>query len=143
MKRIVWILLVVLLIGCAKEPNDRKEVSINTENGLVLITAEIADTDKERAQGLMFRESLPENQGMLFIFDDEADRVFWMKNTLIPLDMIFISKDLEVVDIQHAAPCTADPCTLYNSTKPAKYVLEVNANYTIKNSISIGTKVKI
>ena len=66
-----------------------------------------------------------------------------MKNTLIPLDMIFISKESEIVDIKYAVPCREDPCAKYSPAKPAKYVLEVNGNFTIKNSIKIGDKIVI
>src|SRR6056297_767591 len=69
------------------------------------INVEIADSDKERQKGLMNRTSLCNKCGMLFIFDDERKHSFWMKNTLIPLDIIFINSKLKVVDIFHAQPC--------------------------------------
>ena len=77
---------------------------------------------------------------MLFIVDNEKTRSFCMKNPLIPLDMIFISNGFEIVDIKYAEPCKEDPCASYSPVKPAKYVLEVNGNFTIKNSIKIGDK---
>ena len=143
-KTALALLLILLLVGCSRQDyNTKRDISINTAKGTIAVQAEIADTDAERAQGLMFRQSMPGNQGMLFIFGKEEHQIFWMKNTLIPLDIIFIGKDLEIVDIQHAVPCTADPCPLYKSVKPAKYVLEVNANFTTNNNITIGSKVKI
>ncbi len=109
----------------------------------LIITAEVADTETERKTGLMFREYLGENGGMLFIFPEQAVQNFWMKNTLIPLDIIFISDELAVVKVQHAVPCTNDPCALYSSEKPAKYVLEVNGNLTDTYGIEEGSKVEL
>ena len=106
----------------------------------VYINAEIADTPEEITKGLMFRESLAEGEGMLFVFSDSAPRVFWMKNTLIPLDMVFISDEMEIIRIHQAIPCTADPCPLYMSERPAKYVLEVIGNLTAQKGISEGNK---
>ena len=80
---------------------------------------------------------------MLFIFDDGKNQTFWMKNTLIPLDIIFIGKDMKIVDIRYATPCNEYPCKLYQSSKPAKYVLEVNGNFTIKNNIKVDDKITL
>ena len=88
----------------------------------------------------MFREKLEENEGMLFIFDDEKQVSFWMKNTLIPLDMIFINKNLEIVSVKTAVPCEKDPCQVYESSKPVKFVIEANAGFAFKNRIDVGDK---
>lgn len=109
----------------------------------IKIKAEIADSPEERAAGLMFRQSLGKNEGMLFVFSDSAVRSFWMKNTLIPLDMIFISENRTIAKIHHATPCTSDPCQLYSSEKPVKYVLEVNANLTSAYGIREGSAAKV
>lgn len=113
------------------------------DNGekIIKISVEIADDNNEREKGLMFRERLDENSGMLFVFDDESYRSFWMKNTLIPLDIIFIGKNFEIVDIKNAVPCREYPCALYKSSKPAKYVLEVKGNFTMRNKVGIGDKI--
>jgi uncharacterized membrane protein (UPF0127 family) len=75
---------------------------------------------------------------MLFIFPEEMPRSFWMKDTLIPLDMIFISAYLVIVDITTMQPCATDPCPDYTSRQPARYVLEVNAGYCRSRNIAIG-----
>ncbi|HEU0276804.1 MAG TPA: DUF192 domain-containing protein [Rhodanobacteraceae bacterium] len=91
-------------------------------------TIEVATTPAEQTHGLMDRTSMPPNHGMLFVFADTEPRTFWMKNTLIPLDMVFFNGERRVVAIQaDAKPCRADPCRLYPSTVPARYVLELNA----------------
>ena len=117
------------------------KILIDNGAGLIKINVEIADDNEERIKGLMFREKLNENEGMFFIFEDESHQTFWMKNTLIPLDIIFIDKNFKIVDIKNAIPCKEEPCVLYKSSKPAKYVLEVNENFSTKNNISIGNKV--
>lgn len=89
-------------------------------------TIEIADTVEKRQQWLMYRKELPENRGMLFVFDRLDIHNFWMKNTLIPLDMIWLDSDFTIVDIQTAEPCVQEPCRDYIPKELAKYVLEIN-----------------
>lgn len=88
---------------------------------------EIADDREERMTWLMMRENMPEYSGMLFVFDISSIYGFWMKNTLIPLDMIWLDQYFKVVAIKTAVPCKEDPCPSYNPEVYATYVLEVNA----------------
>ena len=135
------VFLLIFLISCAQNFDEKLgEIAIGSGKNLIKINVEIADDNNERATGLMFREKLNENEGMLFIFENEDYQTFWMKNTMIPLDMIFIGKDFIIVDIKNAEPCREDPCKLYKSSKPAKYVLEVNSNFAARNNIKIGDK---
>jgi uncharacterized membrane protein (UPF0127 family) len=89
---------------------------------------EIAADDQSRTMGLMFRDELPDDRGMLFLFRREAPRSFWMRNTRIPLDIIYLDRDLRVVSIAaDVKPCRRDPCPSYPSRGPAQFVLELNA----------------
>ena len=126
-------LLLLFLVACTFQP------TISFDNGSTF-SVEFAQTDEERAKGLMFRESMNVNDGMLFIFDEEKSRRFWMKNTLIPLDMIFLDVNKTVVFIHaNVQPCEDDPCKLYESP-PAQYVLEINAGIAEKDGIVVGSK---
>lgn len=101
----------------------------------------LADTPRKRNVGLMFQKHLPEDSGMIFIFDKPIKTDFWMKNTLIPLDMIVISPDLKVVDIKmNLVPMSEDPII---SDALSSYVIEVNAGFCERNGIAIGDTVSL
>ena len=103
------------------------------------IDIELAQDDLKRQQGLMYRDKMADNQGMLFIFDDEDTRSFWMKNTILPLDMIFVNSHNEIVTIhKNTTPYSEQS---YTSTKPAKYVVEVNAGYADRHKIAVGDRI--
>ena len=93
---------------------------------------EIAKTPAQRELGLMFREKLDKNYGMVFVFSDSTKHSFWMKNTLIPLDMIRLDSSYKIVDIQQASPCLHNPCQIYVPKNDANYVIELNQG-TAKN----------
>lgn len=102
---------------------------------------EIADDNLERAKGLMFRKDLCNDCAMLFIFDKEGIHKFWMKNTLIPLDIIWINENLEVIHIAHAVPCIEEKCELYNSPdKNSLYVLELNKEKANEIGLKVGDR---
>ena len=105
----------------------------------VAIDIEIANTDYERELGLMKRKSMGENQGMLFIFPEEKMQAFWMRNTLISLDMIFINAQKEIVTIHKNTKVLSDQS--YPSTKPAMYVIEVDAGFSDGHNIKEGDKI--
>ena len=103
------------------------------------IKVEIAADDAARAHGLMDRTFMPADQGTLFVFPDSQIRTFWMKNTLIPLDMLFFDSDRKLVTLlANVPPCKADPCAVYPSTAPAHYVLELNAGTAVKLGMRKG-----
>ena len=106
------------------------------------LLVEIADNFFKRAIGLMFRNSLKQNEGMLFIFPEEKRRSFWMMFTKIPLDAIFFNSDKKIVEIIQMKTCNIN-CPSYTSKKKAKYVLEVNAYYYRKNKLKAGLSFKL
>lgn len=105
---------------------------------------EIADTQEKQALGLMFRDSMPADHGMLFVFPNEAPRSFWMKNTRIPLDIMYFDKDLRMVSVSaDTPPCRVSRCPSYPSKKPAKYVLELNAGVASELGVGPGDKLTL
>lgn len=109
------------------------------EEQIVKIDVEIADDDVQRATGLMYREYMAENQGMLFVFPHESPQSFWMKNTILPLDMIFVDAEGNVVKIhKYTTPYSEES---YQSGEPAKFVVEVNAGFTDKYGIKEGDRI--
>lgn len=136
-------LFLVLFIIALMLPYSRTNVTIISGRNKTSVIAEIADNPITQARGLMFRSSLPEGQGMLFIFGSDEPRSFWMKNTLIPLDLIFAKSDGTIVDIkENFEPCNDFDCPRYVS-KPAAYVLEVNAGFVKEHKIAAGDRMKI
>lgn len=146
-------LAIFLLAACNDEPENQiieePPVLFNKEGELELrrpsgetirkIDIEIADNAYERQTGLMYRENLETHQGMLFIFDDEAPRSFFMKNTHIPLDIIFFDSDSTAVSFQqNAQPMDETPLP---SGEPAQFVLEINAGLVDEWNIEIGDKI--
>jgi len=107
----------------------------------VCLIAEIADDNFKRQQGLMFRKSLPENEGMLFVFDEEQRYSFWMKNMFIPLDFIWISKDKRIIDIMTDVKPCVDACDNLIPKEKVKYVLEVNSGFVSKHKLNLGDQV--
>jgi len=105
---------------------------------------ELALTPEDQAQGLMFRENLPEKTGMLFVFAESARHHFWMKNTMIPLDMIWMDEAGRVVFVSaNTPPCTADPCPTYGPSAPARRVLEIAGGKAAKEGVNVGDVLKL
>lgn len=103
----------------------------------------IAKDALTRSTGFMFVEHLPENEGMYFVYDTDSSHGFWMKNCLISLDMIFLDSENNIVSIvKDALPCTSQPCPIYYSEVPYRYVLEVNGGIADKYGIQKGMKVE-
>jgi hypothetical protein len=116
----------------------------SVELGGKSFSVEIADTREKQALGLMFRDEMPADQGMLFIFPNEAPRSFWMKNTRISLDIMYFDKDLNMVSISaDTQPCRVSRCPSYPSIAPAKYVLELNAGTASELGVGPGDRLTI
>ena len=88
---------------------------------------EIARSEKQRNHGLMFRDRLEERRGMLFIFPRSGNHRIWMKNTLIPLTVVWVDEDNKVIGVRNLSPCVYDPCPSYGVSAPSKYILELSS----------------
>ncbi|MGZ4149603.1 MAG: DUF192 domain-containing protein [Actinomycetota bacterium] len=98
----------------------------------------VADTDPERAYGLMNVSSMPADRGMAFVFDQPTTAQFWMKDTLIPLSIAFVDASGAVVTILEMTPCAADPCEQYAAAAPYVLAVEANADWYADHAVSVG-----
>ena len=133
---IFFILLIFILVLQLK--SEKRKITIETGSNKSELTAELADNIPKQMRGLMFRSSLPETEGMLFVFADEQKRGFWMMNTSIPLEALHVNSKGIIVDIVSMEPCKSISCPTYTGKEPAEYVLEVNSGFVKKNGIIIG-----
>jgi len=135
-----FFLCVLLLTVCSACASGGPSVELGGNR----FSVEIADTQETQQLGLMFRDSMPADHGMLFIFPNEAPRSFWMKNTRIPLDIMYFDKELKLVSLSaDTPPCKVSRCPSYPSIAPAKYVLELNAGSAAALGIAVGDKLKL
>jgi uncharacterized membrane protein (UPF0127 family) len=154
---IILVLLSLLLLGCDGSSSDTGGGSTGTTTAAselrtvtieasgseeVEVRVEVADTDAEHQLGLMGRTALPEDQGMLFVFDEEQELSFWMKDTLIPLSVAFMDSEGRIVDIQDMKPLDDDP-PHYVSAEPARYALEVNRGFFEERGIKVGDSAEL
>ncbi len=139
---ILIILSIVLTLFLPKEANTTKysEVCFLLKDKKC-INAEIADTPEKRERGLMYREGLKKDEGMLFVFPEENYYSFWMKNMKFPIDIIWIDGDYRIVHMERDAQPCLDLCRSYSPKEKAKYVLEVEVNFTARNSIGVNSTV--
>ena len=136
-------LLVVAGCGDGKSAEEKEAVVIETDEGRVRISVEIADSAKERERGLMHRESLPENAGMLFVYGRETTGGFWMKNTRIPLSVAFYDGKGRIIRILDMEPCPAEPCPVYDPGVVYRGALEVNQGAFERWGVSEGDVIRI
>ena len=117
-----------------------KFISQDGKKNISQIDIELAANDEKRTQGLMWRRKMEEQQGMLFVMERQEIQSFWMLNTYISLDIIFVNEQREIVTIRsNTKPQSLDPVI---SDKPALYVVEVNAGYCRKHGISVGDNIE-
>jgi uncharacterized protein len=156
---LVWIVVSIGVASCSNGPKHEDATAIarpaatattpaaaepmvylTGPQGELAITVEVVDTEPKIMKGLMYREHLPLDRGMLFLMGFESDHAFYMRNTLIPLDIIFITKDLTIAGIaENATPRTE---TLRRVGAPSLYVLEVNGGWSAAHQVRAGTKVR-
>jgi hypothetical protein len=126
------------------DPTQGALITFSTSNGdRTTSDVEIADTEDERAQGLMGRTELAGDAGMLFVYDAPTSGSYWMKDTLIPLSIAFIGEDGTVNTIRAMTPCTTDTCRTYAPREPYVYAMEMNAGWFERNGIEVGDPVAV
>ncbi len=142
------LLAIALLLTCAKPMPPPPASEPYTGPRAILpdgfpVRIEIAADDDTRAQGLMFRDRVPEGTGMLFVFAQPGDFPFWMKNTLVALDMIWIDEQNRVLHVEaNVPPCKTDPCPNYPPHAVAKYVLELGGGQAASHRVTNGSTLK-
>ena len=131
------IALIASVTACQAEP----KVTITTKDGRnVSFIVEIADTPSKREMGLQYRRDLAADRGMIFLFPAESQQSFWMKNTPLPLDMIFINRERKIVGIvEQTVPFSLDPRSV---TAPSQFVLEINGGLSNRHGIKAGDSVR-
>lgn len=133
----VPLLALAALAGCA-QPVRGPWVEVASQRFRV----EVVDNDATRTRGLMFRERLDADAGMLFVFEAEQPLAFWMKNTLIPLDILYFDNDGVLVSMaERTPPCRSGSCPTYPSARPARFVLELNAGTAKSLGIRPGARI--
>jgi uncharacterized membrane protein (UPF0127 family) len=151
MRRLLSLMmLAVPLAGCSGDPPElpsppdaEASVVIRTADGPVELDVELADTDRERATGLMGRERIGPYDGMAFIFGAPTEGTFWMKNTLIPLSIAFWDETGRIVRILDMEPCEADPCPTYGPGEPYVAALEVEQGAFEDHGVEVGDRVEL
>lgn len=137
-KTFLFLFFLVFIIGCTAPKGPT--LTFTTPTSSARVSVELAETVDQWARGLMGRETLAENQGMLFIFPEERNTRMWMKDTKFPLDMIFMNKDYVIIDVKENFQTCTDNCEVYTAQGKPQYVLEVNAGFIQKNEIILGQK---
>jgi uncharacterized membrane protein (UPF0127 family) len=126
----------LLPVAHAQEPQSQLP-RVRLSAGLYQIDAQVAQSPEEREFGLMFRKEMPQNEGMIFVFEQPATQCFWMKNTLLPLTAAFVAEDGRIVNLADMKPMTEDS---HCSRQPVRFVLEMNQGWFARKNIKEGSK---
>jgi uncharacterized membrane protein (UPF0127 family) len=128
-------LIIAILLILFSEGTLAAEIGINQNRYQI----ELATDAEQRRRGLMHREHMAFDQGMLLVYPVTGDHRIWMKNMLIPLTVVWIGENLKIIEVQKLPPCKLDPCTIYSSANVSRYVLELNAE---QHDIRVGDPVE-
>ena len=140
----LWLVPMLLLLISSASATPIKDATPAVELHGQRFSVEFATDDASREHGLMMRTTLAPDHSMLFVFPYQASQGFWMKNTLIPLDILYFDTDRRLVSMQlNVPPCKADPCPIYPSNVPARYVLELSAGTAHRIGAQVGDELKI
>ena len=145
MRLVPVLLLVAVACGSAEDsdPNAPPALSIRTEDGIVSLEVQVADTPAERRTGLMGRESLSPYDGMVFVWDEPLVTTFWMKDTLIPLSIAFWDEGGRIISILDMDPCTEDECPSYGPEQPFVGAVEVARGAFERHGVGLGDTVEL
>ena len=141
------LVLALLLAACGSESSpsgdDQVPLRVVTAEGEVTLRVEIADTSEERAAGLSGRASVPADAGMAFLWDEPVEAEFWMKDTLIPLQIAFWDEGGRIVALIEMEPCETDTCPHYRPEKPIVGAVEANAGWFTAHGVAVGDTVEL
>ena len=136
-----FLALAAALLAFAAVAQDGPQLNlprVKLTTGMHVIDAQVAATPEQRMTGLMFRQDMPQHEGMLFVFEYASQQCFWMKNTLLPLSVAFIDDDGTIVNLDEMQPQTLNS---HCSAKPVRYVLEMNQGWFARKGIKAGQKI--
>jgi uncharacterized membrane protein (UPF0127 family) len=136
------IALAAALAACAAFAQDQPQMTlprVKLNAGMHIIDAQVASTPDQRETGLMFRKEMPQQEGMLFVFEYPSQQCFWMKNTLLPLSVAFVHDDGTIANIEEMQAQTLDS---HCSVEPVRYVLEMNKGWFSKKGIKAGSRLE-
>ena len=137
-----FLLAALVLAGASLAAAAPAVVPLTLPSGKVL-QVEVMVSDEDRAMGLMFRSSLAEDRGMLFLFERPDFHSIWMKNCRFPIDIVWLDEEKKVVDVKEAAPpCKADPCPVYQPMRRASWVVEISSGQAKREKLVRGAAVK-
>nr|WP_233185605.1 DUF192 domain-containing protein [Thermotoga sp. SG1] len=150
-KRLIFLALIVagivaIIVASGQEKKVKfpeGEIVITDGKKSLKLRVEIANTPLLRSIGLMYRESIPDDFGMLFVFEEDTRSGFWMKNTYVPLEIAFIDRNGIIFSIQEMEPCEKEPCKVYYAPKPFKYALEVKKGFFERHGFKVGSRISI
>jgi uncharacterized membrane protein (UPF0127 family) len=136
-----WLPALAILVSSASALAASALIPLTLPSGKVL-QVELMASDAERAMGVMYRSSLPQDRGLLFVFGRSDFHSFWMKNCRFPIDMVWLDEEKRVVHLAEAVPpCRSDPCPVYEPLRRARYVLEMNAGQARREKAVVGASV--
>ena len=136
MKKVFILLFLIFIAGC-----DHMEKKACFKDKC--IDLEVMESLEEKSTGLMFRDSLEENKGLLFVYDYPEKRGFWMKNVKFPIDIIWLNQENKIVHIERNVPRCIDNCKIYYPDIEAYNIIEVNANFTLENDVKVWDIIEI
>lgn len=140
MKKSLALAAALLAVAAAAQEGPQLNLPrVKLTTGMHVIDAQVASSPEQRMTGLMFRQEMPQHEGMLFVFEYPAQQCFWMKNTLLPLSVAFVADDGTIVNIDEMQPQTLDS---HCSARPVRYVLEMNKGWFSKKGIKAGTRLE-